>query len=96
MAIAGFGRRDVPFDQGMPIPMAVRSSSGEQRPLDGCVVTDLNDQHAFIRVEEDVALDVGDLVKCGISHPCSAFDRWRVIPVLDSNDRVVDAVATFF
>jgi D-serine deaminase-like pyridoxal phosphate-dependent protein len=96
MAIAGFGRRDVPFDQGMPIPMAVRSSSGEPRPLDGCVVTDLNDQHAFIRVEEDVALDVGDLVKCGISHPCSAFDRWRVIPVLDANDRVVDAVATFF
>jgi D-serine deaminase-like pyridoxal phosphate-dependent protein len=96
MAIVGFGRRDVPFDQGMPIPVAVRSSSGDQRPLDGCVVTDLNDQHAFIRLDEDVALDVGDLVKCGISHPCSAFDRWRVIPVLDENDRVVDAVATFF
>jgi len=96
MAIAGFGRRDVPFDQGMPIPASVRSSSGELRPLDGCVVTELNDQHAFLRVEEDVALGVGDLVRCGISHPCSAFDRWRVIPVLDANDRVVDAVATFF
>jgi D-serine deaminase-like pyridoxal phosphate-dependent protein len=96
MAIVGFGRRDVPFDQGMPIPISIRSSSGDVRQLDGCVVTELNDQHAFLRVDDGVALHVGDLVKCGISHPCSAFDRWRVIPVLDENDRVVDAVATFF
>ena len=25
----------------------------------------------------------GDLVGCSISHPCTAFDRWRVIPVVD-------------
>ena len=96
VAIVGFGRRDVPFDQGMPIPVSVRSRSRDVRPLDGCAVTELNDQHAFLRLHSDVAIDVGDLVMCGISHPCSAFDRWRVIPVLDGNDRVVDAVATFF
>jgi D-serine deaminase-like pyridoxal phosphate-dependent protein len=76
--------------------MAVRRG-GREQDLDGRVeVSDLNDQHAFCRVGPDVRLEVGDLVRCGISHPCSAFDRWRVIPVLDDADRVVDAVATYF
>jgi D-serine dehydratase len=32
----------------------------------------------------------------GISHPCTTLDKWRVIPVLDEDDRVVDVVHTFF
>jgi D-serine deaminase-like pyridoxal phosphate-dependent protein len=35
-------------------------------------------------------------VGCGVSHPCTAFDKWRVIPVLDDGDDVIDAVATYF
>lgn len=97
LAILGFGRRDVPFDEGYPIPTRIRTSSGETVAVDGrFAVTALNDQHAYAQVGADLALDVGDLVACGISHPCSAFDRWRVIPVLDERERVVDAVATFF
>ena len=41
-------------------------------------------------------LRVGDLVGCGISHPCTAFDKWRLIPVVDDNYGVVDAVLTYF
>lgn len=97
LAILGFGRRDVPFDQDLPIPAVVRTGSGTTKPVDGAlVVTGLNDQHAFCRVLPELRLGVGDLVGAGISHPCTAFDRWRVIPVLDESDRVVDAVATFF
>lgn len=97
LALLGLGRRDVPYDQGYPRPLSVRRRGGPDEGLDGLVaITDLNDQHAFCRVEPGVRLDVGDLVRCGISHPCSAFDRWRVIPVLDDHDRVVDAVATYF
>lgn len=97
LAILGFGRRDVPFDEGFPIPTKIRTASGETVPVEGrFAVTALNDQHAYARVEADLSLGVGDLVACGISHPCSAFDRWRAIPVLDERDRVVDAVATFF
>jgi D-serine deaminase-like pyridoxal phosphate-dependent protein len=97
LAILGFGRRDVPFDEGFPVPTTVRAASGESVAVDGrLAVTALNDQHAYAHVGADLALGVGDLVACGISHPCSAFDRWRVIPVLDELDRVVDAVATFF
>jgi D-serine deaminase-like pyridoxal phosphate-dependent protein len=43
-----------------------------------------------------VRLEVGDLVGCGISHPCAAFERWRVLPVVDDDGVVVEAVATFF
>jgi D-serine deaminase-like pyridoxal phosphate-dependent protein len=97
LAILGFGRRDVPFDEGFPVPSKIRTASGETVAVDGrLTVTALNDQHAYAQAGEDLSLGVGDLVACGISHPCSAFDRWRAIPVLDELDRVVDAVATFF
>jgi D-serine deaminase-like pyridoxal phosphate-dependent protein len=97
LAIIGFGRRDVPFDEGFPIPTRIRTASGETLSVDRrFAITALNDQHAYAQVGADLSLGVGDLVACGISHPCSAFDRWRVIPVLDERERVVDAVATFF
>jgi D-serine deaminase-like pyridoxal phosphate-dependent protein len=97
LAIVGLGRRDVPFDQGMPVPHTIRSVSGRAEPVDGRLsVSDLNDQHAYCRLDLGLDLHVGDLVGFGISHPCSALDRWRVIPVLDDDDLVVDAVATFF
>ena len=59
-------------------------------------VTALNDQHAYLRLPADDELAVGDLVGCGISHPCTTFDKWRLIPVVDDDYTVVDAVATFF
>ena len=97
LAIIGLGRRDVPFDQGNPRPLRVRRGLEEVMTVDGFAdVTGLNDQHAFCRVSGDLSLEVGDLVMFGISHPCSAFDRWRVIAELDDDDRVVGAIATFF
>jgi D-serine deaminase-like pyridoxal phosphate-dependent protein len=97
LALVGLGRRDVPFDQGYPTPLVVRRAGGEVEPVEGRVeVTSLDDQHAYCRVGRGFSLGVGDLVMCGISHPCSALDRWRVLPVLDEGDHVVDAVATFF
>lgn len=97
LAILGIGRRDVSFDHGYPRPLRVRRRDGSDAPIeDRVVVTALNDQHAFCRVDEGVTLRVGDVVRCGISHPCTALEKWRVIPVLDDQDRVVDAIATFF
>ena len=37
-------------------------------------------------------LKVGDRVRLGISHPCTTFDKWRAIPVLDDRG-VVDDIA---
>ena len=97
LAILGFGRRDVPFDQDLPVPFAVRRRSGERLNVTGTLVVErLNDQHAYARVRSGVSIEPGDLVGCGISHPCTAFDKWRVIPVLDDDEHVIDAVATYF
>jgi D-serine deaminase-like pyridoxal phosphate-dependent protein len=97
LAIIGLGRRDVPFDAGPPRPLLVRRPDGSVEPIDGrAEIVRLNDQHAYCRTSGDVSLRGGDLVMCGVSHPCGAFDRWRVIAELDDEDRVVDAVATFF
>jgi D-serine deaminase-like pyridoxal phosphate-dependent protein len=54
------------------------------------------DQHAFLKVGAGATLKVGDLVGCGISHPCTAFDKWRLIPVVDDGYVVIDAVLTYF
>jgi D-serine deaminase-like pyridoxal phosphate-dependent protein len=97
LAILGFGRRDVPFDQDLPVPFTLRRGSRERIDVAGeLVVERLNDQHAYCRVRSHVPIEPGDLIGCGISHPCTAFDKWRVIPVLDDGDRVIEAIATYF
>jgi D-serine deaminase-like pyridoxal phosphate-dependent protein len=82
LAIVGMGKRDVPHDLGLPVPL---DHDGE--------VTALNDHHAYLRT---TGLRPGDVVRFGISHPCTAFDRWRVIPVVDDGHRVVDHLQTYF
>ena len=89
LALLDAGRRDVPFDIDLPIPQTVE---GE--------VTTLNDQHAFLRLSDGAEVAVGDVVRLGLSHPCTAFDKWRVVPLIDDPDaedpRVIGAVATCF
>ena len=97
LAIVGLGRRDVSFDQGLPRVVVARHEDGSTEALDGAVeAISLDDQHLYCHVREDAELRVGDLVACGISHPCSMFDRWRLIAVVDDDDAVVEVVATFF
>ena len=56
----------------------------------------LNDQHAFMAIPPGVELHVGDRVACGICHPCTAFDKWPVIPLVDDSYRVIDLYCTYF
>jgi D-serine deaminase-like pyridoxal phosphate-dependent protein len=95
LALVGLGKRDVSHDVDLPRPELVNGRGG-LREATGMAVTALNDQHAYVRVPPADPLAVGDLVGCGISHPCTAFDKWRLIPVVDDDYTVVDAVATFF
>jgi D-serine deaminase-like pyridoxal phosphate-dependent protein len=97
LAILGFGKRDVSFDVDLPTPFVVRSVSGSSvGARDELEIRSLNDQHAYGWVRPGSRLDVGDRVGLGISHPCTSFDKWRAIAVVDDDDRVVDAIATFF
>jgi D-serine deaminase-like pyridoxal phosphate-dependent protein len=97
LALLTMGRRDVSFDQDLPAPQCIRMDNGwSTAGLDGCEVVKLNDQHAFLRLSPDAHIDVGSWLQFGISHPCTVFDKWRLIPVLDEQDRVVELIRTFF
>ncbi|WP_436527849.1 alanine racemase [Actinoplanes sp. HUAS TT8] len=96
LALAGMGKRDAPFDEGLPVPMEVRRVDGTTGPADGLRVSRLNDHHTYLEVAEGSEVTPGDLVRFGISHPCTAFDKWREIPVVDEERRVVDVLHTYF
>ncbi len=109
LAILAAGKRDLSYDWEMPIPLASyrKGPGGEMRgqvqgqmtaaPSDWKIVG-LNDQHAHLRGTglEHASLKVGDLVCLGISHPCTTFDKWRWMPLVDANYTVVDAIVTYF
>ena len=87
LALVGAGKRDVPYDAGLPVVLNKQ----------GWTVTRTADQHAYLEAGEDAEpLTPGDLLELGISHPCTAFDKWGAIPVLDADRRVVDVVTTWF
>jgi D-serine deaminase-like pyridoxal phosphate-dependent protein len=96
LALACAGRRDVGFDAGLPVPLRFRTPGGELVPAAGSHVSALDDQHAYVRLPASTDLAPGDLVCLGVSHPCTTFDKWRVIPVVDDGYHVIDAVHTFF
>ena len=98
LAILGFGKRDVPHDLELPVPRLVKTP-GPQPPIPlraEASISKVMDQHAFLNLGADATLKVGDLVGCGISHPCTAFDKWRLIPVVDDAYVVIDSVLTYF
>ncbi|HEX3813941.1 MAG TPA: alanine racemase [Mycobacteriales bacterium] len=96
LALVGMGRRDVAFDIDLPVAESIRHADGSQTTAAGITVTALNDQHGYLHLDADSPLRVGDLVRFGISHPCTALDKWRFIPVVDDDYRVIDYVRTFF
>jgi D-serine deaminase-like pyridoxal phosphate-dependent protein len=96
LAILGFGKRDAPYDLRLPMPIQWRHGDECDRIEGRAEITALNDQHAFLRVDADLAIAVGDLVGCDISHPCTSFDKWRLVPLVDEDYRVTGAIQTFF
>jgi D-serine deaminase-like pyridoxal phosphate-dependent protein len=104
LALLDGGKRDLPFDEGLPEPQLLAEQLGAPaRPLTGAQVTALNDQHAFLRIDpagSGADLRVGHVVRLGLSHPCTAFDKWQWIPVIADEDAadpvVVDLIRTFF
>jgi len=99
LALLSAGRRDLSYDIEMPIPLRWCPQGQRQPRAAGAAwqVTGLNDQHAHLRLGDDAAgLCVGDRVALGISHPCTTFDKWRWMAVIDEEGFVVDALITCF
>lgn len=86
LVILDGGKRDFPYDLDLPV-----SRYG--------TLTKLNDQHGYLALD-DARPELGDILRLGLSHPCTAFDKWRLIPVIDDADAerpaVVDLVRTWF
>lgn len=99
LALLDVGKRDLPYDLSLPVPQQLRRD-GLPIELSKASVEQLNDQHAFLRFAPGQLVQVGDRVRLGVSHPCTAFDRWTLIPVIDDADAaeptVVDLVRTYF
>ncbi|MGA5123358.1 alanine racemase [Streptomyces pseudogriseolus] len=94
-AFTNAGKRDAAYDLDLPVARVVRRD-GAERPATGIEVTGLSDQHAWLRTSAEADLEVGDWVGLGLSHPCTSFDKWVLIPVAEADGTVVDYVRTFF
>ncbi|WP_405588175.1 amino acid deaminase [Streptomyces sp. NBC_01092] len=94
-AFVNAGKRDAAYDLDLPFAQVVRRD-GAERPATGISVTALSDQHAWLATTGEADLEVGDWVGMGLSHPCTSFDKWQLIPVAEADGTVVDYIRTFF
>ncbi|WP_432117118.1 amino acid deaminase [Streptomyces sp. bgisy032] len=94
-AFVNAGKRDAAYDLDLPFAQVIRRG-GAERPATGVAVTALSDQHAWLSTTPEADLEVGDWVGLGLSHPCTSFDKWQLIPVAEADGTVVDYVRTFF
>ncbi|MDT0310348.1 alanine racemase [Streptomyces sp. DSM 44917] len=105
LTLLNAGKRDIAYDLGLPEVQAVRTAAGRVRRADGLSVTRLADQHAFLagpagpepgEAESPGMPEVGDWVALGMSHPCTIFEKWPLIPLVAGDGTVTDYVRTFF
>ena len=94
LALAGFGKRDASFDIELPVVLGVRRGDEPERAPGDLLLRSLNDQHAY--VTGGASLKVGDVLRLGVTHSCTSFDKWPLIPVLDDDDKVTSTVTTLF
>jgi D-serine dehydratase len=98
-ALVNIGKRDVGYDQHLPLPQRwYRPGTLPRRPLplEGHRCTGLNDQHGYLELPADSPLAVGDMVGLGISHPCLTFDKWPLMMRVNDEYDVIGAIRTFF
>lgn len=102
LALLGCGKRDISHDLEMPIPvgLARRGALKSVATPPDWRISALNDQHAYLRFPPGAHASalprIGDRVELGISHPCTTFDKWRWMPIVEDDGRVSGAIQTFF
>ena len=97
--ILTMGKRDVSFDAGMPVPLRWFRPGEMQQPQPvpaGHTVVALNDQHCHLETPAESPLRPGDMVAFGIGHPCTTFDKWQMLVLVDEDYRITEALKTFF
>lgn len=101
LALLTCGRRDISHDIEMPMPLRhlPRGAAQARAAPASWAVRALNDQHAYLHFDAqapDAPPAVGDRVVLGLSHPCTTFDKWRWMPVVDAAGDVVETITTRF
>ncbi len=96
LVILGAGLRDSPVDRDLPLARAVFRDGRAIGELAGAKTYRVMDQHLFVRVDSDADVRAGDIVALDLSHPCTAFDKFRFIPMVDERFDVRDGLLTFF
>jgi len=94
LAILNAGRRHVSHDNGLPVPLHLVGDDGRAVDASATSVSALSDHHASLRFPDTVPVSVGDLVALGISHPCTTFDKWSTLLVLDDDGQQVGLCRT--
>ena len=98
LCIINLGKRDVSYDLDLPIAELVFCPSKHKTPQvisNGFRVKGLNDQHTFLEIPKHQKLSVGDYLAFGISHPCTTFDKWRLIYLIDDNYNIIGGIKTY-
>jgi D-serine dehydratase len=101
LAFLSMGKRDVAQDLDLPQPIWRVGAQGQPISVPShWRIHALNDHHAFLHFDDKAPKHewpkVGETVAFGISHPCTTFDKWRWIPIVDDQYRVVDGITTWF
>ena len=102
LALLSMGKRDISYDMDLPIALW-RASVGDlcTRTVPAhWQITALNDQHAYLHFDAQASQAeqpfVGQIIGSGISHPCTTFDKWRWMPLVDDRYKVIDAISIHF
>jgi D-serine dehydratase len=102
LALLSCGKRDISYDLALPTvqwhaaPQIRRLQDAQAAPPDWRI-TALNDQHAYLRFDPTSRPPaVGDRVALGLSHPCTTFDKWRWMPLIEDDGAVSGAIHTCF
>jgi D-serine dehydratase len=102
LALLTCGKRDISYDLAMPTvqwhaPPQVRRLQDAQTAPPDWHITALNDQHAYLSFDPAGSPPaVGDRVALGLSHPCTTFDKWRWMPLIEDDGAVCGAIHTCF
>lgn len=99
LAVLSVGKRDVSHDLELPVVekwYRPGISTHPESPAGEAAIIALHDQHACLRFSGGTDLAVGDMLALGISHPCTTFDKWRLLWLVDDGYNVTGGVRTFF
>ena len=97
LAILSMGKRDISHDIHLPIPLYwLHEKILRDVKIGDFVIYALNDQHAHMRCMPGQEPEIGDLIGLGLSHPCTTFDKWQLLYLVDDEYNVLEGIRTFF